>query len=322
MDLARVSVVVPAYNASATIDETILSVRAQTLSDIEVVVVDDGSNDATADIIRKHAELDGRIRLISTKNGGVARARNVGIAAARTDLIAPIDADDLWHPRKLELQFAALNKAPEGTALVYCWFVIIDELGRIIGYGSRDESRGDVLRRMCLRNLVGNGSGPLMRKAAVLEAGGYDPGLRDQNAQGCEDLKLYFAIAERHRFELVPCDLLGYRATMASMSSDGARMLRSYDLVMLPAQHRHIDFRREFREGRTHLVRWLLERAINYGTANQARQMWLELYRQSPYAALSILPKGGALLRRRYFSPPPRLRFEDLPGCASGLDPL
>lgn len=318
--MARVSVVIPAYNAAATIDETLLSVRAQTLSDIEIVVVDDGSSDATADIIRQHAELDGRVRLISANNGGVARARNLGIEQTRTDLIAPVDADDLWHPRKLELQFAALDKAPEGTALVYCWFVIIDELGRIIGYGSRDKSRGDVLRRMCLGNLVGNGSGPLMRKAAILEAGGYDPGLRDQNAQGCEDLKLYLAIAERHKFEVVPRDLLGYRATMASMSSDAARMLRSYDLVMQPAQQRHAEFSDEFRAGRTYLVQWLFERAVKYGSARQAKQMWLELYRQSPRAALAIVPKGGVLLRRRHVSRPPRLHFGDLPGETPGPD--
>src|SRR5262245_57856494 len=96
-----VSVVVPAFNAGATLDQTLRSVRAQTYTHLEVIVVDDGSKDATAEIALAHAKSDARIRLVRQANGGVASARNAGIREARAALVAPIDADDLWAPTKI-----------------------------------------------------------------------------------------------------------------------------------------------------------------------------------------------------------------------------
>src|SRR6476660_90490 len=96
-----VSVVVPAYNAEKTILETICSVRAQTYRNLDIVVVDDGSVDGTPGIVERHARTDSRVRLIRQANLGVAAARNRGIAEARADYIAPIDADDLWESTKI-----------------------------------------------------------------------------------------------------------------------------------------------------------------------------------------------------------------------------
>ena len=99
-----ISVVVPVYNAQRTLDETLLSIRSQSYRNIEVLVIDDGSIDISAAIAARHARIDGRIRLIRQANAGVAAARNRGIAEAKGDLIAPIDADDLWTAEKLEKQ--------------------------------------------------------------------------------------------------------------------------------------------------------------------------------------------------------------------------
>lgn len=318
--MRRVGVVIPAYNAAATIDETLLSVRAQTWRDLDIVVVDDGSVDDTAARVREHMREDARIRLVVSENGGVARARNAGIAEVKADLIACVDADDLWHSRKIELQVEALEQAKGRPGLVYCWFVVIDELGRIVRYGNRDKARGDVLRRMCLGNLIGSGSSALITRAAMEGVGGFDPSLRDQGAQGCEDLKLYFAIAEAHEFAVVPQYLVGYRATHASMSSDGGRMLRSYDMVMGPAERRHPRYADEFRRGRAFLTQWLLERAVSYGSREQAKAMFLELYRQSRFSALRALPRNATLLRRRFISRAPNRRFADLPVAEPGAD--
>src|SRR5262249_15019068 len=106
----EVSVVVPAYNAERTLRETLDSVLGQTLQDFEVLVVDDGSSDATAAVARDAG--DPRVRVLSVPNGGVARARNLGIQEANGDLIAFLDADDLWRPRKLERQVEALEARP------------------------------------------------------------------------------------------------------------------------------------------------------------------------------------------------------------------
>lgn len=310
----QVSVIVPVYNGAATIDETLDSIRAQTLSDIEIIVVDDGSTDETAARVKRHAIADPRIRLLHTANGGVARARNAGIAAARADLVAPVDADDLWHPQKLELQVAAMQRGGDKVGLVYCWFTIIDEHSRLIGRGNRSRDEGDVLRRMSCGNLVGNGSAPLMRKAAVLAVQGYDPGLHDQGAQGCEDLKIYFAIAERWHFAIVPHSLVGYRATQASMSSDARRMLRSYDLVMNPARQRHPALASEFRKGRIYLCEWLLRRAATSGSLEQFLELLQETWRQSRWAAVRAIPACARRGLRRLIPPMPRSHFRDL--CA------
>src|SRR6478735_11425096 len=103
-----ITVIIPAYNAAATLDQTLLSVRAQSYRDIEILIIDDGSLDEAPKIARRHAAADSRVRLISQANSGVAAARNRGIAEARGKLIAPIDADDLWASTKLERQIAMM----------------------------------------------------------------------------------------------------------------------------------------------------------------------------------------------------------------------
>jgi glycosyltransferase involved in cell wall biosynthesis len=257
-----VSVIIPAYNAAATLDETLRSVRSQTHRDLEIIVVDDGSRDETAAIARRHAARDARLRLISQRNAGVAAARNHGIAASGGALIAPVDADDLWAPDKIEKQLAALQAGGDRVALVYTWQALIDAESRITGNAYRPSESGDVLRRMLRGNLVGNGSSPLMRKSAVLEVGGYDARLRALKAQGCEDIQLYFRIAERHHFALVPEFLTGYRQTPSNMSSDALQMLRSWELVAREMIERHPEHRADIRGGTLYMVGWLLNRAL------------------------------------------------------------
>src|ERR1700674_400681 len=88
-----VTVVIPAFNAARTIDETLRSVRSQTHRRLEILIVDDGSTDATPQIVERHVAEDRRIRLIRQPNAGVAAARNKGVVEAAGDLVAPIDAD-------------------------------------------------------------------------------------------------------------------------------------------------------------------------------------------------------------------------------------
>ncbi|MBI1250881.1 MAG: glycosyltransferase [Alphaproteobacteria bacterium] len=282
-----VAVIVPAYNAAATIDDTLHSVRAQTWRALEVVVVDDGSTDATAERARTHAAQDARIRYVRQSNQGVAAARNAGIAATASDFIATVDADDLWAPTKLETQMKAMREGGERVGLVYTWHSVIDARNRIIAQGAASRIEGDVFARICMGNFVGNGSAPLMRRDAIIEAGGYDPGLRAQGAQGCEDLKLYVAIAQRWRFALVPQRLTGYRWTRDNMSSDGRRMLRSYDLVMEPVRAEHgARLAAELDLGRDHIMAWLALRAARYGRFGEAGELLAGLGKRNPGLAL------------------------------------
>lgn len=107
--MMRISVVIPAWQAAATLAETLASIAAQTRTADEVIVVDDGSTDGTADVAR--AAMPGA-RLLRRTHGGAASALNAGLAAAGGELLAMLDADDLWPPGKLAVQEAALARAP------------------------------------------------------------------------------------------------------------------------------------------------------------------------------------------------------------------
>jgi glycosyltransferase involved in cell wall biosynthesis len=107
--MPRVSVIVPAYNAQAHLRNALETVLAQSYRDYELIVVDDGSNDATRTI----AESYPAVRYVGKENGGVAHARNCGVQHARGELIAFLDADDQWHPGKLAAQVALMDRHPE-----------------------------------------------------------------------------------------------------------------------------------------------------------------------------------------------------------------
>lgn len=108
----RVAVVIPAYNARNYLAQTLQSVIDQTHRALEIVIVDDGSTDDTASICRHFAASDPRIRIVSTENRGVAAARNTGIEASKSDYIAFLDADDLWHRTYIERMLSALHPLP------------------------------------------------------------------------------------------------------------------------------------------------------------------------------------------------------------------
>ncbi|MBN8482802.1 MAG: glycosyltransferase family 2 protein [Xanthomonadales bacterium] len=125
-----VSVVMPAFDAQATIAASIESVLAQTHQRLELVVVDDGSRDATAALAEALAARDARVVVLRQANAGVAAARNAGIDAARGDCIAFLDSDDRWHPRKLERQLAGMRAA--GARVSYTAYRRVDAAGRVL----------------------------------------------------------------------------------------------------------------------------------------------------------------------------------------------
>jgi glycosyltransferase involved in cell wall biosynthesis len=108
-----VSILIPCFNAAETLHETLESVSQQTLSDFEVVAVDDGSSDSTLEILQSWAEKDSRFVVLSTAHSGVIKAANTGIEACRTKYIARLDADDIVHPNRLSMQVGYLDEHPE-----------------------------------------------------------------------------------------------------------------------------------------------------------------------------------------------------------------
>jgi glycosyltransferase involved in cell wall biosynthesis len=227
-----VSVIMPVHNGEQFIAAALDSVLAQTHRDLELIVVDDGSTDGTPAILAATARRDSRVQVIRGARAGVAAARNRAIEAARGALLAPIDADDIWHPAKIERQLAALRAGGAKAGAAYCWSLGIDENDVVIEQGQcESRASGDILEALAVSNVLGNASTPLLRRACVLAIGGYDPGLHAARAQGAEDWKLYLTLAEQCEFAVVPEYLVAYRRSAASMSTDTGAMRRSMKMV-------------------------------------------------------------------------------------------
>ena len=235
---ALVSVVIPAYNAEKWLPLTLDSVCLQTYEKIEVIVVDDGSTDGTSDIAENYARHDSRIRVIHRKNAGVGAARNTGIREAKGTYVAPIDADDVWHPRKLELQVACMEDGGDEMGFVYCWSEKIDEQGRMIAASFPFENEGWVHLSLILRNFVGSGSIPLFRASALQKTGLYLEREEQAGVQGCEDWDLSLRLSEHYKVGLVRHTLAGYRQLAGCMSLDAVGMSRSYECIMARARAR------------------------------------------------------------------------------------
>jgi len=225
--MPQVSVIIPAYNAEGTLAETLDSVLAQTFADFEAIVVSDGSTDRTASLVRDYSAHDSRIRLVEQANAGVAAARNKGIEESDSRYIAPLDADDLWHPQKLALQVQRFEDASPQTGLVYCWYHPIDDASGIIMPVRTPLIEGFVLHRHLVWNFVGNGSAPLIARHALGDLR-YEPELAARGAGGCEDYLLQLQLSREWDFACVPAHLVGYRQGAGRMSGNRLAMLRSH----------------------------------------------------------------------------------------------
>lgn len=288
---ATVGVIVPTYNAERTIGETLASISRQAYQNLDIVVVDDGSSDGSAEIVAGWAKRDERIRLLRQENAGVAAARNAGAAHTDASYLSFIDADDLWAPDKIAAQMALLMQEGQTPVLVYCWFAHIDARSRTFWVGAPELIEGRVMPQICRENFVGNGSSVLVPREIFERVGGFDPSLRIRQAQGCEDL-LFVALAARHyEFKVVPRHLVGYRVTDENMSSDTLRMLRSFDLVAARLTSELPQYAGEWDEHRKDFILWLARRAAMAGRYENAMALIKQLRPHQHKAALGILPK-------------------------------
>lgn len=201
--MAMISIIMPCHNGATTIVEAISSVQAQTFADWELIVVDDGSQDRSAEIAQNID--DARIKVIVQSNQGAAGARNRGLGAASGDFIAFLDSDDAWEPVFLERMFDALEPH-EDAVLAYCGW---QNLGVTGGRGKPfvppdydPLDRSEVLLGGCRWPI----HGVLVRRSALERAGGFDVTLRTS-----EDYDLWFRVAPQGRLVRVPEVLAYYR---------------------------------------------------------------------------------------------------------------
>jgi glycosyltransferase involved in cell wall biosynthesis len=210
--MTEVAVVIPAFNAAKTLPETLESLLAQTFEEFEAVVVDDGSTDETAAVAA--ATGDARVRVLSVENGGVAAARNRGIAATDSALVAFLDADDLWAPTKLQRQVELLHR---DAAAGFC----VTGATRIDGQ-SKDLGPmpllqpDDVCAALLLHSMiVGCLSSCVARRTLLEQLGCFDPRF-SQSA----DWDLWLRAATVTRFAILDEALVRYRSAPGNMSSN------------------------------------------------------------------------------------------------------
>ena len=181
-----VSCIVIVHNGEAFLDEAIRSVLQQTSPDWELIVVDDGSSDGSREIARRHAEVDGRIRLVSHPDGGnhgTGPARNLGLSESQGRFVGFLDADDVWEATKIEEQLEVFAQHPEvamtyGRTLIwYSWDTTLeDDFFYDLGVQPDQVHLPPVLFRQLLLNVYQTPTtcNALMRRSAVTEVGGFD----------------------------------------------------------------------------------------------------------------------------------------------------
>jgi glycosyltransferase involved in cell wall biosynthesis len=211
-----ISVIIPVYNGEKTIQETIESVLTQTFTDLELIVINDGSQDTTLEIVERIP--DPRLKVFSYPNAGQAASRNRGISHACGEYISFIDADDLWIPDKLEAQLKALQENPK-AAVAYSWTKCIDESGQFSRRGSHISVTGDVYGKLLLLDFIENGSNPLIRVQALTEIGNFEESMTPS-----EDRDLWLRLAARYHFVAVPSPQILYRQSVNSASANISRM--------------------------------------------------------------------------------------------------
>jgi len=260
-----VSVIMPIYNGEAFLREAIESVLAQTHRDFELVAVDDGSTDASPAILAEFAAADRRVRVITQRNGGGARARNRALQEARAEWVINLDCDDVFLPNRIERQLAFLAACPE-VKVFACRAFYINRTGRIFGQTKCEPftTRREFERYYEAGLPLGiNHSAVAMHRPTILAVGGYRP-----EFAGAEDLDLWNRVTERGHLVLQQDEAL-FKYRIHSTSVMASRTRQSWE-----AGDWAIACMRARRAGRPEPTREEFQRQL------RARSWWQRLQRE------------------------------------------
>jgi glycosyltransferase involved in cell wall biosynthesis len=213
LKLPAISVLLPVYNAEPFLAEAVESILNQTFVDFEFIIINDGSNDRSLEILQKFAQQDARIRLISRDNRGLVSTLNEGISLAKAPLIARMDADDVAYPKRFIVQKEFLDNNPD-CICVGGKVRVIDEKGRFltvadtkIGYKQVELSALQGITPICHPTA-------LIKKAALIEVGGYH-----EDDYPAEDLALFLNLSQQGKLNNVNDIILDYRIHSNSIST-------------------------------------------------------------------------------------------------------
>lgn len=175
----EVSVIIPTYNRSSMVQLAIKSVQEQTFSDLEIIVIDDGSNDNTQEVISQFQKSDNRIVYLYQNNQGPSVSRNTGIKSSHGKYISFLDSDDLWKPDKIEKQLS-IFKQHEDIDVVYVNYINIDNSGDFISYNLSSEADNKFKSFSLYEKLfyfcavTGSDSSVIAKRDAIIRTGFFD----------------------------------------------------------------------------------------------------------------------------------------------------
>jgi glycosyltransferase involved in cell wall biosynthesis len=204
MNVPLVSVIIPNYNYGRFLSDAIQSALGQSYPNLEVIVVDDGSTDNSAEIAGRFGT---QIKLIEQPNAGVSAARNRGISESQGALVAFLDSDDMWLPTKIEKQVRAFDEDPQ-IGLVHCGYVELYEDGSF-GRTHLDGLSGHValeLLRYQRPVILGGGSATVVKRSVCRDVGGFDP-----NVSPAEDWEFYYRCSKNTKVGFIKEPLVKYR---------------------------------------------------------------------------------------------------------------
>lgn len=222
--MTKVSVIIPAYNVMTYLAKTVESVLKQTLTDFEVIIVNDGSSDGIEKWVDTIA--DNRVKLVSQKNQGAAAARNTGIAHAKGTYIAFIDSDDLWEPTKLKKQADFLDKNSD-VGLIYAWIISIDANGNNRGKIYASNLEGYVWEKLIEENIIRCCSAAMVRGDCFEKLGVFD-----QNLRFAEDWEMWIRIARNYSFAVIKEPLVYYRHHPNNKSRNYIKTVDNFRLIV------------------------------------------------------------------------------------------
>jgi len=266
----KVSVIVPAYNVSSYIEDALVSLQRQSFHEFEVIIVDDGSCDSTAEVVKPFVVRDSRFQLLQKQNGGLSQARNYGIRNACADYIALLDGDDVYKPDKLANHVAVLDRAAE-VGVVYSASRALREDGRsTFMYLSGKPVRSDPLLALLCKNFIGHGSNAVFRRSIFDEVGEFDEALRSS-----EDVDFWLRIAATQRemrFHREPRVLCCYRVRPSGLSFNVVQMQHCNEKVIEAAYRRSPELVRPvLPTAYAYMYRYLARLSLTAGDAANAR---------------------------------------------------
>lgn len=228
MTAPKVTVLMPVYNGGSYLELAVRSILMQVFDDFEFIIIDDGSDDGSPELIERLE--DPRIRLVRAPHTGLVAALNLGLSLARGTYLARMDADDISHVDRLALQVAHLDTRPD-VGLVCSDVTVIDGAGRITGTQSEPDHPGDILLdgllyRRRMKPIIH--PSVMMRREVFETLGGY------RDFASAEDRDFWLRASERHRFSRMNQRLLSYRIHAGGLSrTKGSRQAVSSGMAVL-----------------------------------------------------------------------------------------